>query len=136
MVVSIYRAKVREKLLEYSKISIFETWILWINFPLSEYKSSHRDFVHLTKEKEVEFYENATELSVEQMEDIYWEKVGKFEGHYAVDNLTTMFSKDVMTWNLDRLTKRDSKIHAGITHHKWSVSHCYFETMTIYLYNI
>lgn len=89
--------------------------------PAEKSEKSYAEFVEITKQKEIEFYGEDTDVSIETMEDMYWEKVTEFEGNYAIDNQMTMFPVDVCSWNLDRLTKKDSIIHAAITHHSWKV---------------
>lgn len=88
--------------------------------PSTETSMTYRDFAQISQQKDEEF----SSLSIEQIEDMVWEKMEDYEMNksYAINNEISLFGDDTCVWNLDRFTKSESNIHTTKTHHSQKVS--------------
>lgn len=81
---------------------------------------THANFKNLAKQKEIELGIDA--LSIDQIEALHWDKNTTTERLYSIDNAISLFGDDVLLWNLDCFTKRESIIHSRSTHHTSEVN--------------
>lgn len=103
-------------------MSIKTTPLLHGGIELDSRKSdmTYGQFKKISQEKDAEF--RTHNLSAEQIEDIYWKNITTAETHYAADNDRSLFSDEVLTWNLNKFTRKDSNIHFKQTHDMIRVS--------------
>lgn len=50
-------------------------------------------------------------LSIEELEDVFWQRKNENETLYSVDNEFSLFPDDLKTLNLNRFTVKESLIH-------------------------
>lgn len=78
------------------------------------------EFIKLV-EAETKNYFDGRKLSIEEIENIYWQNITN-DRHYAIDNELSLFGEDTITWNLDRFTDVESNIHFKKPHNLVEVS--------------
>lgn len=70
---------------------------------------TYSEFVELAKAEAKDFFDGR-KLSIEQIENIYWENTTN-NRHYAIDNDLSLFDRNTKEWNLARFTNVESNIH-------------------------
>lgn len=83
-------------------------------------KMPYGEFIKLV-EAETKNYFDGRKLSIEEIENIYWQNITN-DRHYAIDNELSLFGEDTITWNLDRFTDVESNIHFKKPHNLVEVS--------------
>lgn len=88
-----------------------------MELPFDDVQSmSYGEFVELSNAKAQSFFGDR-ELSIEDIGEIYWEKICTDEKYYAIDNRISLFGEETKIWNLDQFTSAQSNIHWEKTHH-------------------
>lgn len=82
---------------------------------------SFENFVKFSEQKKKKLF-GTRSLSIEEIENLHWEKLCSVEKCYSLNNSMSLFGDDVNVWNLDRFTKSESNIHGSQTHHTLDVS--------------
>lgn len=82
---------------------------------------SYGEYVELSNAKAQSLF-GGRELCIEDIEEMFWEKISTDEKYYAIDNQLSLFGEETKIWNLDQFTSAQSNIHWEKTHHEVKVS--------------